>query len=82
MPFFQQLDLNSLSVFLDPNGKGSESFRVRGLPTSFIIDHLGRIRGELVGPAEWDTENAKALLLYYIERIGNEIDKTSATDLE
>lgn len=82
MPFFQQLDLNSLSVFLNPNGKASEPFRVRGLPTSFIIDHLGRIRGELAGPAEWATEKAKALLLCYIGRIGNEIDKTSATDLE
>ncbi len=81
MPFFKQLDLRSLSVFLDPKGKTMKSFGVQGLPTSFVIDHRGRIAGELVGPAEWDTDEAKELMRYYIERIGNKIDKTDAADL-
>ncbi len=69
VPFFKQLGLKSLAVFLDPKGKALKSFGVRGLPTSYIIDHRGRIAGELMGPAEWDTDEAKALMRYYIERI-------------
>ena len=80
MPFFKQLELESLSVFLDPQGKALKPFRVRGMPTSYIIDHRGRIAGELMGPAEWDTDEAKALMRYYIERIDDKIDKTDATD--
>jgi len=68
-PFFKQLGLKSLAVFLDPKGKATKSFRLRGLPTSYIIDHRGRIAGELMGPAEWDTDEAKALMRYYVERI-------------
>ncbi len=79
-PFFNQLGLKSLAVFLDPKGAMSSSFRVRGLPTSYVIDHRGRIAGKLEGPAEWDTDEAKTLMRYYIERIGDEIDKTDATD--
>ena len=73
-PFFKQLGLKSLAVFLDPKGKATKSFGIRGLPTSYIIDHRGRIAGELMGPAEWDTDEAKALMRYYIERIDDKID--------
>jgi len=38
------------------------------------------IAGELMGAAEWDTDEAKALMRYYIERIDDKIDKTDATD--
>ena len=79
-PFFKQLGLRSLSVFLDPQGKALKPFGVRGMPTSYIIDHRGRIAGELMGPAEWDTDEAKALMRYYIERIDDKIDKTDVTD--
>ena len=34
----------------------------------------------MAGPAEWDTDEAKALMRYYIERIDEKIDKTDATD--
>ena len=73
-PFFKQLGLKSLAVFLDPNGKATKSFGLRGLPTSYIIDHRGMIAGELMGPAEWDTDEAKALMRYYSERIDDKID--------
>ena len=73
-PFFKQLGLKSLAVFLDLKGKATKSFRLRGLPTSYIIDHRGMIAGELMGPAEWDTDEAKALMRYYIERIDDKID--------
>ena len=81
IPFFKKLGLKSLAVFLDPKGKATKSFGLRGLPTSYIIDHRGRIAGELMGPAEWDTDEAKALMRYYVERIDDKIDKTDATDL-
>ena len=33
-----------------------------------------------MGPAEWDTDAARALMRYYIERIDDKINKTDATD--
>ena len=40
---------------------------VGALPTSYLVDAEGRIRGMLRSPAEWDSEEGLALLRYYLE---------------
>jgi len=49
-------------VLLDPNGKTTESYRVAGTPTVFIIGRDGMILGSAVGPGPWAEPAGRALL--------------------
>ena len=44
-----------------------QAMKGRGVPASYIIDREGMVRGYLLGIAEWDLEDAKALMRYYME---------------
>ncbi len=52
----------SAPVLLDPNGKTTESYRVVGTPTVFIIGRDGMILGSAVGPGPWAEPAGRALL--------------------
>ena len=52
----------SAPVLLDPNGKTTESYRVAGTPTVFIIARDGMILGSVVGPGPWAEPAGRALL--------------------
>ena len=47
---------------LDADGQVSRTFRVFGLPTTYLIDGEGRIVGKASGPRDWDSADAIALL--------------------
>jgi thiol-disulfide isomerase/thioredoxin len=66
-PFVKQLGLRHLEIYLDPRGALSREFGLGGLPTTLLIDAEGRLVGGLEGPAEWDSEEALALIRFYLE---------------
>ena len=41
----------SYPVLLDPGSKISRAYHVTGLPTTFVIDRQGRVRGHILGAA-------------------------------
>jgi peroxiredoxin len=41
------------SVLLDPNQDASKAWRVRVLPSSFLIDANGRVRYSIIGELDW-----------------------------
>ncbi|MBI1245998.1 MAG: redoxin domain-containing protein [Alphaproteobacteria bacterium] len=61
-PFFAMHDLRKLPVYLDPTGASMRAFKIRGLPTTIVIDAEGRETGRLEGAATWDSKEALALL--------------------
>ena len=65
-PFFQRTGLSHLAVYLDSKGALARSLGITGLPTSLLIDPEGRVVGGLEGPAEWDSEDAVALIRHYL----------------
>lgn len=68
-PFLRdKLNLESLDIYLDTEGKLARAFGLRGMPTTYLVDARGRVVGRLEGVAEWDTEAVKDLIRYYIER--------------
>ena len=67
-PFFLEAGLEHLGIYLDPKGKLWREFGVRGLPTTYLIDRQGRLIGAMEGPAEWDEEDAVALIRFYLEQ--------------
>ena len=60
--FFQDIKIENLKLFADPTARVSSSLRVVGMPTTILIDKQGREIGRLVGPADWDGEDAKRLI--------------------
>ena len=64
--FFDELGISSLAVYHDPQARAGRELGAPGLPTTILIDRTGREVGRLLGPAEWDSEEAitviKALL--------------------
>ena len=58
--FYQQNGIASLPVLLDPKGAAARAWRVRGVPTSVIIDRKGRERARVEGAADWSTPTAAA----------------------
>lgn len=68
--FFATNGIEHLDVVLDPRGAIARSMGARGLPTSFVYDAKGTLRGKLEGIAQWD---APAVIAYF-EHL---IDQTS-----
>jgi peroxiredoxin len=49
-------------VLTDSNREVAVSYKVGGLPTSFLINHEGIIKHRLVGFREWSSGNSKKLI--------------------
>jgi thiol-disulfide isomerase/thioredoxin len=65
-PFYVARHLTALGRWHDPGGALAQAFAVPGLPTTFLLDRDGRVVGLLLGPAEWDSPEAVALLRHYL----------------
>ena len=64
--FYDKLGIENLAIYNDKTMKAPLALRVRGLPTTLLIDRKGREIGRLVGPARWDSKEAKELIGNYI----------------
>ena len=54
-------------VLLDPKCETFDVFRVKGIPTTLIIDKKGRMIGKAVGPRNWKSPEFTLLLNMLIE---------------
>ncbi|HWV58045.1 MAG TPA: TlpA disulfide reductase family protein [Longimicrobiales bacterium] len=57
----------TFTVLRDPGGAVERAYSVEGLPTSFLIDRKGRIVHRLLGPAEWDQDPYRSMILELLE---------------
>jgi thiol-disulfide isomerase/thioredoxin len=64
--FLKELNIAKLGFYADPSGKLFQDLKLAGravgLPTSILIDKAGCEIGYLPGPADWASEDAKALI--------------------
>ena len=67
-PFIAEHKLGQLPVFHDPKSRSALALKIPGLPTSVLFDRGGRELGRLAGHAEWDSDEAVALIEYYLGR--------------
>ncbi len=54
--FTSEIDL-SFPLLLDTDGKATEAWPIRGLPTTYVINPKGEIIYEVIGGREWDDKN-------------------------
>ena len=65
-PFLADLGVTNLKTAADPMGTLARDLKATGLPTTVLIDEDGLVRGRLLGDAEWNSGEAKALIRYYL----------------
>jgi thiol-disulfide isomerase/thioredoxin len=60
--FLDETKVERLALHVDATARANSDLRVVGLPATILIDAQGREIGRLLGPAEWDSEDAKRLI--------------------
>jgi len=60
--FLAETGATHLALYTDPSGKLFSKLKAVGMPTTLLLDREGREIGRLVGPADWDSPEALALI--------------------
>ncbi len=60
--FFDDRGISGLPILLDPKGAAGQAWGAKGIPTTLIIDRLGRERARAEGAADWAAPAAAALI--------------------
>jgi thiol-disulfide isomerase/thioredoxin len=60
--FLGEVGATALKLYADPSTDALTKLQAVGLPASILIDRQGREIGRLLGPAEWNSPDAKALI--------------------
>jgi thiol-disulfide isomerase/thioredoxin len=60
--FMGDIKVEKLAVYADPTAKEGLRLKVIGMPTTILIDKEGLEIGRLIGPANWDSPEAKRLI--------------------
>ncbi|MGH6826806.1 TlpA disulfide reductase family protein [Methyloceanibacter sp.] len=60
--FLAETGATHLSLYTDPSGKLFSTLKAVGMPTTLLLDRAGHEIGRLVGPANWDSPEALALI--------------------
>lgn len=68
--FLEQIKVKNLAVYADPTVRIHSGLKAIGMPASILLDARGREIGRLVGPAEWDSREANALIQAAISASG------------
>ena len=64
--FFRSIDVVSLDTYYDPNFKLVKQFKMRGLPTSILIDKNGDEFGRVIGEVDFMSDDFINLIKKYI----------------
>ena len=60
--FLKGIDVKSLAYYADPSARAASQVKAIGMPATLLVDKDGREIGRLMGPAEWDSPEAKRLI--------------------
>ena len=64
--FFRTIDVASLETYYDPDFKLVKQFKMRGLPTSILIDKNGNEFGRVIGEVDFMGESFLKIIKKYI----------------
>jgi len=60
--FLKETGADALRLYVDPSSAMLNDLKAPGLPVSVLVDRQGREIGRLIGPAEWNSPEAEALI--------------------
>jgi len=59
--FLKRMDVH-LTILMDRDGEALKAWQGKVLPASFLLDRSGRIRYQVIGPLEWDSDEAEKII--------------------
>ena len=65
--FLDEAQVEKLALYADGTARMATTLRAAGLPATLLLDRQGREIGRLLGPAEWDSEDAKRLIRWALK---------------
>jgi len=65
--FFADTGITHLTRYIDPKRRAHVALGAQSLPFTVLLDREGRVRGRVIGPAEWDSPAATAVIRTLIE---------------
>jgi len=65
--FLDEIGVEHLALYHDPRKAMAQEAAILGLPVTVLLDRQGREVARLVGDAEWDTPEAKAVIRRLID---------------
>lgn len=80
-PFFAEIGIEKLDIYLDKPAAIMGSAGILGLPTTILIDDKGRELQRWVGPKEWDDAEAVAEIRGFLEN-GSALQPSSSMTSE
>ncbi len=60
--FFKDNKIEGLDLYADPTARVGTELKVIGMPTTILVNAQGEEIGRLIGPAAWDSPEAKKLI--------------------
>ena len=66
LEFLETKNITHLTTYIDGDRNIARSLKSNVLPTSILIDAEGYEVGRLIGPAEWNSGDAHALINFFI----------------
>ncbi len=60
--FLKDAKADALALYVDPKATALEAVQSVGLPTTLLINRDGKEVGRLLGPAQWNSDQSKALI--------------------
>jgi thiol-disulfide isomerase/thioredoxin len=64
--FYNENGIRDLAMYVDTPGDVLRQARALGLPTTLLIDRIGREIGRVIGPAQWDAPEIAEFLKPFI----------------
>jgi thiol-disulfide isomerase/thioredoxin len=65
--FLDEAKVAKLSLYADPSARMAGTLRAAGLPATLLVDREGREIGRLLGPAQWDGNDALRLIRWALK---------------
>ncbi len=65
-PFYKELGLKALGIYVDQSGKAAGDLKAPGVPVTLLVDREGREIARKLGPAEWDSPEMIALIRQHL----------------
>ena len=63
--FFDDLNIDNLDIYFDPKFDLAKKFKMRGLPTTILIDKNGNEFARIIGEIDFDTKDFKKIIRKY-----------------
>jgi thiol-disulfide isomerase/thioredoxin len=60
--FLKETGVANLAAYVEPDGKALAKLQALGLPATILIDRAGREAGRILGPLEWSSPEALAMV--------------------